>query len=105
MPIIKLNQDQRLISTQRMWEWQILGTRKHRLTGEPIDDWKFYRNYTSLESALNDVANVWIRSSRHEDIRLAIQEVKNSLAEVCSALTMPIAQDMVRISAFKNDEP
>lgn len=104
MPTIKLNPNQRLISTQRMWEWQLLGTRKHRLTGEPIEDWKFYRNYTSLESALNDIANVWIRTSEHEDIRLAIREVKNGLADVCRAITMPIAQEMVRISAFKNEE-
>jgi hypothetical protein len=103
MPIIMLSPTQRLISTQRSWEWQILATRKHRETGEPIDDWRFYRNYTSLERALNDVANTWIRVSEHEDIRLAIQEVKNALAEVCNALTQHIKQEVVEISAKSNE--
>lgn len=103
MPIIMLNETQRLISTQRTWEWQTLTKRKHRVTSEQVSDWKFYRNYTTLDGALNDVANTWIRISEHDDIRLAIQEVKNALAEVCKALTHPIKQEAMTISAESHE--
>jgi len=94
MPIIQLSATQRLISTPRVWEWQHLKTRKHRITGESIDDWQFYRNYTSLDSALADVVNVGIRVSKHDDIHTAIQEVKDAMASVCKALTRSIDDDV-----------
>ena len=52
MPTINLTSSERLISTARTWELQRLKIRKHRITAEPIESWDFYRNYTSLESAL-----------------------------------------------------
>ena len=76
MPIINLTPTERLISTPRTWEWQRLKIRKHRLTAELIESWDFYRNYTSLESALTDVANVRIRTSKHEDIRQLSKRLK-----------------------------
>jgi len=97
MPIIALSPTQRLISTQRTWEWQHLKTRKHRKTGLPVDDWQFYRNYTSLESALNDVANTWIRLSNHQDILDAIREVKNAMATVGKAITQPVDDEVQTI--------
>ncbi len=98
MPIINLTPTERLISTPRTWEWQRLKIRKHRLTAELIESWDFYRNYTSLESALTDVANVRIRTSKHEDIRQAIQEVKDAMASVSKALTQPLMNDVRTIS-------
>jgi hypothetical protein len=98
MPIISLTPTERLISTTRTWEWQRLKIRKHRITAEPIESWDFYRNYTSLESALTDVVNVRIRTSKHEDIRQAIQEVKNAMASVSKALTQPLMNDVRAIS-------
>jgi hypothetical protein len=92
MPVIKLSATQRLISTTRTWEWQHLRIRKHRKTGEPIEEWDFFRNYTSLESALTDVVNVGIRVSKHEDILEAVQEVNNAMASVSKALTHPIME-------------
>jgi hypothetical protein len=98
MPIINLTPTERLISTTRTWEWQRLKIRKHRLTAEPIESWDFYRNYTTLESALTDVVNVRIRTSKHDDIRQAIQEVKDAMASVSKALTQPLMNDVRTIS-------
>ena len=90
MPIIQLTPTQRLISTPRTWEWQHLKSRKHRKTGEQVKEWEFYRNYPSRESALTDVANTLIRLSSHEDMLGAIREVKNAMATLCKAITLPI---------------
>ena len=98
MPIINLTATERLISTPRTWEWQRLKIRKHRITAEPIESWGFYRNYTCLESALTDVVNACIRTSKHEDIRQAIHEVKDAMASVSKALTQPLMNDVEAIS-------
>jgi hypothetical protein len=98
MPIINLSPNERLVSTPRTWEWQRLRIRKHRLTAESVESWDFYRNYTSLESALSDVANVRIRASKHEDIRNAIQEVKDAMASISKAITQPLMKDVKAIS-------
>ncbi len=106
MPIITLSPQERLIATQRTWEWQHLRQRKHRRTGEIVEDWQFYRNYTSLESALNDVADTWIRLAKQEDILVATQEVKNALARVCKALTHPLKDEVQDIcnSVMENSD-
>lgn len=98
MPIINLNPNERLVSTPRTWEWQRLRIRKHRLTAESIESWDFYRNYTSLESALNDVVSIRIRTSKHEDIHNAIHEVKDALASISKAITEPLMNDVRAIS-------
>lgn len=98
MPIIKLTPTERLISTSRTWEWQHLKTRKHRINKEPVEVWDFYRNYTSLESALSDVVNTRIRTSKHEDIGKAIQEVKDWMASLSKALTQSLMNDMMAIT-------
>ena len=98
MPIIYLSSIERLISTLRTWEWQHLKIRKDRLTGEPCESWEFYRNYTSLESALTDVVNVNIRTSKHQDIGKAIQEVKDTMASVSKAITRSLMSDVKTIS-------
>jgi hypothetical protein len=98
MPIINLTPTERLISTPRTWEWQHLKLRKNRITGEPSQSWDFYRNYTSFESALADVVNVRIRISKHEDIRLAIHEVKDAMASLSKAITQPLMNDVKAIS-------
>lgn len=98
MPIINLTSTERLISTPRTWEWQHLRIRKHRSTAELIESWDFYRNYTTLESALTDVVNVRIRTSKHEDIRQAIQEVKEAMANVSKAITQPLMNNAKAIS-------
>ena len=93
MPIINLTPTERLISTPRTWEWQHLKTRKHRITKESIDSWDFHRNYTSLESALIDVVNSRIRTSKHEDIGMAIRDVKDWMASLSKALTRSLIED------------
>jgi uncharacterized alpha-E superfamily protein len=98
MPIINLTPTERLISTPRSWEWQYLKLRKDRLTGEPSESWEFFRNYTSLESALTDVVNVRIRTSKHQDIGEAIQEVKDSMASVSKAITQSLVNDVQAIN-------
>lgn len=94
MPIINLTPTERLISTQRTWEWQHLKIRKNRLTGEPSESWDFYRNYTSLESALADVVNARIRTSKHQDIGKAIQETKDTMASISKAITQSLMKDV-----------
>lgn len=98
MPIIKLTPTERLISTPRTWEWQHLKARKHRITKELIESWEFHRNYTSLESALMDVVNTRIRTSKHKDIGMAIQEVKDWMASLSKALTQSLIDDVVEVS-------
>ena len=98
MPIINLTPTERLISSPRSWEWQHLKKRKDRHTGEPSESWEFFRNYTSLESALSDVVNVRIRTSKHQDIVRAIQEVKDAMASLSKAITQPLMNDVRAIS-------
>ncbi len=79
MPVFKISNTERLISTPRVWEWQKLQIRKHRITKELVEDWQFYRNYTSIESALKDLAEHGIRLSDEKLILDAIKDVKKLL--------------------------
>ncbi len=87
MPIFKISDTERLISTPRVWEWQKLKMRKHRVTKELVEDWQFYRNYTSIESALRDLAEHGIRLSDEKLILDAIQDVKKLLEGLGRAIT------------------
>ncbi len=87
MPVFKISNTERLISTPRVWEWQKLQIRKHRVTKELIEDWQFYRNYTSIESALKDLAEHGIRLSDEKLILDAIQDVKKLLERLGKAIT------------------
>jgi hypothetical protein len=87
MPVFKISDTERLISTPRVWEWQKLQIRKHRVSKELIEDWQFYRNYTSLESALKDLAEHGIRLSDEKLILDAIQDVKKLLQGLGKAIT------------------
>ena len=98
MPIINLTTTERIISTPRTWEWQHLKKRKSRLTGESSQSWEFYRNYTSLESVLANVVNVRIRTSNHQDIGKAIQEVNDAMASVSKAITRSLMNDVKAIT-------
>jgi len=98
MPVINFTPTERLISTPRTWEWQRLKMRKDGVTGELSKSWDFYRNYTSLESALADVVNVRIRTSKHQDIVKAIQETKGAMASVNKALSQSLMNDVKAIT-------
>ncbi len=87
MPVFKISDTERLISTPRVWEWQKLQMRKHRVTKEFIEDWQFYRNYTSIESAIRDLAEHGIRLSDEKLILDAIQDVKKLLEGLSRAIT------------------
>lgn len=87
MPIFKISDTERLISTPRVWEWQKLQMRKHRVTKELVEDWQFYRNYISIESALKDLAEHDIRLSDEKLILDAIQDVKKLLEGLGRAIT------------------
>ncbi len=87
MPVFKISDTERLISTPRVWEWQKLQMRKHRVTKELVEDWQFYRNYTSIESALRDLAEHGIRLSDEQLILDAIQDVKKLLEGLSRAIT------------------
>jgi predicted SAM-dependent methyltransferase len=87
MPVFQISDTERLISTLRVWEWQKLQMRKHRVTKKLIEDWQFYRNYTSIESALKDLAEHGIRLSDEKLILDAIQDVKKLLQSIGRAIT------------------
>ena len=87
MFIFKITDTERLISTPRTWEWQKLQMRKQRITKEPIEDWQFYKNYLSIESALKDLAEHKIRLSDERLILDAIQDVKKLLQGLGRAIT------------------
>ena len=87
MPLFKISDTERLISTSRVWEWQKLQMRKHRVTKELVEDWQFYRNYTSIESALKDLAEHGIRLSDEKLILDAIRDVKKFLQQLGKAIT------------------
>ena len=87
MPIFKISDTERLISTPRVWEWQKLQMRKHRVTKELVEDWQFYKNYTSIESALKDLAEHGIRLSDEKLILDAIHDVKKLLERLGKAIT------------------
>ncbi|QDC51297.1 hypothetical protein FIT74_04600 [Candidatus Methylopumilus universalis] len=88
MPVFKISETERLISTPRVWEWQKLQMRKHRVTKELVEDWQFYRNYLSIESALKDLAEHGIRLSDEKLILDAIQDVKSLLERLGRAITV-----------------
>ena len=87
MPVFKISDTERLISTPRVWEWQKLQMRKDRVTKELVEDWQFYRNYTSIKSALRDLAEHGIRLSDEKLILDAIQDVKKLLEGLSRAIT------------------
>ena len=87
MLVFKISDTERLISTPRVWEWQKLQMRKHRVTKELVEDWQFYRNYTSIESALKDLAEHGIRLSDEKLILDAIRDVTNLLEGLGRAIT------------------
>ncbi len=87
MTAFKISDTERLISTPRVWEWQKLQIRKHRVTKELTEDWQFYRNYTSIESALKDLAEHGIRLSDEKLILDALQDVKMLLTGLGKAIT------------------
>ena len=87
MPVFKISETERLISTPRVWEWQKLQMRKHRVTKEPIEDWQFYKNYLSIESALKDLAEHKIRLSDERLILDAIQDVKKLIERLGKSIT------------------
>ncbi len=87
MPLFQISDTERLISTSRVWEWQKLQIRKHRVTKELVEDWQFYRNYTSIESALKDLAEHGIRLSDEKLILDAIHDVKKLLERLGRAIT------------------
>ena len=87
MIIFKISNTERLISTPRTWEWQKLQMRKHRVTKEPIEDWQFYKNYLTIESALKDLAEHKIRLSEEKMILDAIQDVKKLIDRLGKAIT------------------
>ena len=87
MFIFEISDSERLISTPRTWEWQKLQMRKHRVTKEPIEDWQFYKNYLSIESALKDLAEHKIRLSDERLILDAIQDVKKLIERLGKSIT------------------
>jgi hypothetical protein len=87
MPVFKISDTERLISTPRVWEWQKFQMRKHRVTKELVEDWQFYRNYTSIESALKDLAEHGIRLSEEKLILDAIRDVKKFLERLGKGIT------------------
>jgi hypothetical protein len=87
MFIFKISDTERLISTPRTWEWQKLQMRKHRVTKEPIEDWQFYKNYLSIESALKDLAEHKIRLSEEKLILDAMRDVKNLIERLGKSIT------------------
>ena len=87
MLIFKISDSERLISTPRTWEWQKLQMRKHRVTKELIEDWQFYKNYLSIESALKDLAEHKIRLSEEKLILDAIRDVKSLTERLGKSIT------------------
>ena len=87
MLIFKISDSERLISTPRTWEWQKLQMRKHRVTKELIEDWQFYKNYLSIESALKDLAEHKIRLSEEKLILDAIRDVKSLIERLGKSIT------------------
>ena len=87
MPIFNISDTERLISKSSVWEWQKLQMRKHRVTKELVEDWQFYRNYTSIKSALKDFAEHGIRLSDEKLILDAIHDVKRLLERLGRAIT------------------
>jgi hypothetical protein len=79
MPIIKISPTERLISTERNWEYQKLRIRKDKNDAE---EWVFYRNYISIESALLDLYNSWIRLSDHESLIDAVEDAKSRISKL-----------------------
>jgi hypothetical protein len=79
MPIIKISTTERIISTDRNWEYQKLRIRRDK---GGIEEWTFYRNYISIESALLDLYNSFIRLSEHESLVNAVDDAKSLISKL-----------------------
>lgn len=79
MPIIRISPTERIISTDRNWEWQKLRIRHDK---DDAEEWTFYRNYISIESALLDLYNSWIRLSNHESLIDALDDAKSRISKL-----------------------
>ena len=79
MPIIQISPNERIISTERNWEWQKLRIRRDK---GGTEEWAFYRNYISIESALLDLYNSWIRLSDHQSLIDAVDDAKSLISKL-----------------------
>jgi hypothetical protein len=79
MPIIKISSTERIISTERNWEWQKLRIRHDK---DGLEEWTFFRNYISPENALLDLYNSWIRLSDHTELIDAIEDANSRISKL-----------------------
>ena len=80
----------RLVSAPRIWEWQKLQLKKSFILDSVSYDWQFYKGYSQIEDALNDLHGIGIKFTEQQMTIDAIKEVKILIAKLDESLKTPI---------------
>ena len=84
--ILPINDAYRLAGNQHCWTIQRIRTRKHRHTREALKAWEDIRWYTSIEGAVNGLADLLLRTSDAQTLAEVLAEAKNVAATLSQAL-------------------
>ena len=76
----------RLVTAPRIWEWQKLQPKKSGILDFISYDWQFYRAYSEIEDALNDLHGAGITFTEQQMTLDAIKEVKILVAKLDESL-------------------
>lgn len=95
--IIPINDGFRIEADSLSWMVQKFTTRKRN--GKTVTEWKAISWHSSLQSAVQNLADRMVRASEAQSIAEAIEDVKRVSAELCEAL-----QPRFQIEATKGVE-
>ncbi len=76
MFIFNISDKDRLVTAPRIWEWQKLQPKKSGILDFISYDWQFYRSYSEIEDALNDLHGLEIKFTQQQMTLDAIKEIK-----------------------------
>lgn len=85
--IISINDKYRISSDTHGWAIQEARRRTNRRTGDVSTVFESIRWHSSLQGAVNGLAELWMRTSDAEGVAEALAEAKNLLSVISRALT------------------
>jgi hypothetical protein len=86
MLIFNISDKDRLVTAPRIWEWQKLQPKKSGILDFISYDWQFYRSYSEIEDALNDLHGLEIKFTQQQMTLDAIKEIKILVAKLDDSL-------------------
>ncbi len=84
--VLRIDEDYRLAADRYCWKVERRKRRKHRRTGQPIEDWETLSYHPNLEGAVNSLAEYCLRVSGVQSVEQALAEVARVSAALTTAL-------------------